>query len=1188
MTSCSRKYFFLLLFCFLPAFVLAQNQERSSPFLAHHLSFKLASLSDSVYKLPHEFIARGSERVLLDSSLALRTGVDYVLNNRSGLLSFPPGILGQVMSDSLPHRLFVSYRYLPFSFRKEYFHHRIIWGADTSGRTEKTVVSPPTRFSFDDLFGSSLRKSGSISRGFTVGSNRDLTLNSGFRMQFSGSLSADLDIVAALTDENSPIQPEGTTQTLREVDRVFIELNGRSFGATLGDFNLTVDPKQGGEFGRLFRKLQGASATARFADMTGLGVSGDAALVAATARGKFATNQIRATEGNQGPYTLTTKQGDRRLVVVAGTERVYVNGQAMTRGETKDYTIDYASGEITFTPQRLITSASRITVDFEYTDRQFNRNLVGATLATSGLGNRVKINASFFQEGDDPDSPIDISLDEATREQLRQSGADRFKAAISGVRYVGRDTVSNAPRGQYVLKDSLISGKRYQILSYAPGDDGALYAASFAFVERVPPDSIGYHRVRIGHYQATGLGKGSYLPIQFLPVPQLHRQLNTSITAEAARDLSITGEFAGSSYDRNRLSSLDDAEKQGNAFKLSARYNPKDLSIGGSSLGELDLRFSNRFVGRRFAPLDRANEIEFDRKWDLAAGDQADEEIREASMSYRPRESLRIEAGYGRMERGEFFRSERATASFTVSDSSLPRASYELENISSRNSQLDARSLWIRQRADIHSSLQEFHPGIRIEAEERSQGSEGNDSLHEGSFRFLEFAPRLALQEIGKVSAMAEVQFRLEDSSATGALQRASQSLNQIYSLQLREWNSLTSHLALNIRHVDFTGEFQSRGNLNSNVMLVRSHTRYAPLQRGVDLDLFYEFASQRSAQLERVFVRVARGIGNYRYRGDVDGNGITDESEFELTRFDGDFIVLFLPGDKLVPVVDLKTGFRARFQPSRIITQASSLLEHVARAVSTETVFRIEEKSTEVDSKRIYMLDLSRFLSDQTTITGARQFAQDLYIFENSPDLSLRLRFSERRGLLRLVSAREQSYARERSLRLRSQLVKEIGNQTEFVNRIDRVTATSQSSRERDLLSNAISSEFSYRPDPEWEVGLGVNVAQVSDRFGGGNTVADINVESIRLAYVLRGAGQLRSELQREEVVVSNHPRNSPRALPFEFTNGRVVGKTFLWQVAFDYRINQFVQVTTSYGGRSEGGRAPVHTARAEARAFF
>jgi hypothetical protein len=41
---------------------------------------------------------------------------------------------------------------------------------------------------------------------------------------------------------------------------------------------------------------------------------------------------------------------------VSGSERVYVNGTLLKRGENNDYTIDYNAGEIVFTPLFTITS----------------------------------------------------------------------------------------------------------------------------------------------------------------------------------------------------------------------------------------------------------------------------------------------------------------------------------------------------------------------------------------------------------------------------------------------------------------------------------------------------------------------------------------------------------------------------------------------------------------------------------------------------------------------------------------------------------------------------------------------------------------------------------------------------------------------------------------------------------------
>ncbi|MBI3788371.1 MAG: hypothetical protein HY276_08955, partial [Ignavibacteriales bacterium] len=540
----------------------------------------------------------------------------------------------------------------------------------------------------------------------------------------------------------------------------------------------------------------------------------------------------------------------------------------------------------------------------------------------------------------------------------------------------------------------------------------------------------------------------------------------------------------------------------------------------------------------------------------------------------------------GSLERSGLFRSERTTASVVLADSTLPRASYNLENISSSDNTLNEKTSWIRQRGALEYVVWKLQPMLRIETEERLQ--KAANSLQQGSFRFLEIAPHLGVSEIGNMSASMEFQIRTEDSLASGNLQRASKSLTQMFTWQLREWNSLSSSLSLSARQTEFTEEFKKRGNTNSEIVLVRSQSRYAPLQRALDVDLLYEFSNQRSARLERVFVRVAKGNGNYRYKGDLNGNGIADDTEFELTRFDGDYIVLFIPSDQLTPVVDLKTGLRFRFQPARFLKQPSATFEKILESVSTESFFRVEEKSTESDTRQIYLLNFRKFQNDQTTIAGSNQFTQDVYIYENDPTVSFRFRFNERNALIRFVSTLERSYLRERSVRVRSQLIREIGNQTEFINKTDRVTASSFSPRERDVLSNTISSEFFYRPEPEWEVSFRYGMGRSTDRFANQNITADMNQQTLRLTYALLSAGQLRGEFEREEVALSNRPSNLIRPLAFELTNGKVEGKTFLWQVAFDYRINQYMQVTVNYNGRSEGGGNAVHTARAEAKAFF
>jgi hypothetical protein len=323
-------------------------------------------------------------------------------------------------------------------------------------------------------------------------------------------------------------------------------------------------------------------------------------------------------------------------------------------------------------------------------------------------------------------------------------------------------------------------------------------------------------------------------------------------------------------------------------------------------------------------------------------------------------------------------------------------------------------------------------------------------------------------------------------------------------------------------------------------------------------------------------------------YRGDLNGNGIADDNEFELTKYDGEYVVIYVPSERLYPVVDVKSSIRFRVQPGRMLRSASTFWEKVLKALSGETYMRVEEQSSDPVPRHIYLLDLRHFQTEKTTISGSSQVQQDVFLFENSPDLSFRFRFNQRDGFVQLVSANERSLLREQSVRVRSQLDREIGNQTDFISKLDRVSANVRTSRERDIASYGVTSDFSYKPLIQWEIGFNFAASRAVDGFNNENTTADINQQGFRVIYGIAGAGQVRGEFSREEVGLSNVTSDPVRGIPFELTNGSAAGKNYLWQLAFDYRINQNVQVSFQYNGRSEGGRLPVHLARAEARAFF
>ncbi|MDE3058538.1 MAG: hypothetical protein KGJ59_11335, partial [Bacteroidota bacterium] len=446
--------------------------------------FKLSEMKrDSVMVLSHPLVIPHSEKVYLDSS-ELISGKDYFIALSPARVIFNKNSIEKLIAKD--STIFIYYNYFPFSFQSVYRHRELFVIKDTSSGKEFFTTRRSQPLTLSNIFGSNLQKSGSIFRGFTIGSNQDLQLNSGFRLQMSGKLSKDIDIVAALTDENTPIQPEGNTQTLQEIDQVYVGLKSGNYGATLGDFYYNMS---GGEFATINRKLQGAKGSGTF---TSGKVSNSVSISAASARGKFFTNSFMGIDGVQGPYRLTGKDNNRNIIIIAGTEKVYVDGNLMTRGEVNDYSVDYSTAELTFSFKRLITSVSRIVVDFEYSDRFYARNFFAVQSNTQYSGD-VNLTASYIREGDDPSSPIDISLSDSDKALLAQSGAQ--PAMKSGVVFVGIDTATEIGKGQYARVDTVINDSAYALYRFETGTPRALYNVAFSFVGSGYGD---YHREALG------------------------------------------------------------------------------------------------------------------------------------------------------------------------------------------------------------------------------------------------------------------------------------------------------------------------------------------------------------------------------------------------------------------------------------------------------------------------------------------------------------------------------------------------------------------------------------------------------------------------------------------------------------------------------------------------------------------
>ena len=1120
---------------------------------------------DNDYNISSISIIPFSEKIVLRDSL-LKRFEDYQFNYSTATFT---------LSDTLPYSifdtLFVTYQTIRLSLNKEYKRRSLVIKYDTDrGDTVRISEIEGGGFTPDAIFGPGIQKSGTLIRGFTVGTTKDFSLQSGLRLQLSGNLSDDIEIVAALTDENTPIQPEGNTERLEELDKVFIQIIHPNAVGTFGDYHLV---KRVGEFGAINRKLQGLMGEFFLEDH-------NAYISIGSPKGKFNTNSFRGRDGVQGPYDLVGLNGEKNIIVIAGTERVYVDGIEMRRGENGDYTIEYANATITFTTNRLITTLSRISVDFEYTGRLYNRNFLGGGASSSILNNKLNFKFQYMREGDDENSPIDISLTEEDKQIISEAGDSQLKATKSGVSLAEPDS-NGVRRGVYTAIDTMINGEPYTYYLYSPGDSTALYNVSFSDIGEKLGD---YIREAVGRFRFVGMGQGSYLPIVFLPLPEENQLGNFVVNFTPFENTKLSLEYAGSYYDQNKLSNLDDGNNYGYATNILFKIDPSEVKIGSLNLGKVGLAYKDRFVQGGFYTADRFNEVEFNRIYNITpTTNREDESLREIRLNLSPVKEFSISSLAGFLRKGENFKSDRFNNIFKITNNDNYNVDYNFDYNISEN--ISVKTNWLRQYGNGYFIFWKLKPGIEFLAEDKRDISKksNNDSLLTGSYQYLEINPFIQLININGLLVGAKYSLRDEYLPLSGSMTKESRAITHQFDVSYAGIKEINTVFNLTVRNRSYTEPFKQLGALDNQTILVRSNSKFKFWDPILNGNLFYEVTTKLSAKLEKVFVPVESGTGNYRYLGDLNGNGIADEEEFEPAVYDGDFILVTLPSDELFPVIEMKASTRWKIRYAEIFNR-NTLFGTILNPLSTETVWRIEEITREEDFSNIYLLRFNYFQVEGNTIRGANFFQQDIYINENSQDLSFRFRFTQTKSMSEFNNGVERGYNRERSLRIRFRMIKEFSNQTDVVSLNNNNSSEQTLSRNLEITDNNITSDFSYRPDRNIEVGFILKVGRSEDTYPEMPTVIDLNSQRIRFNLSFTGIGRLRIEIERTELIANT----SENFIPFELTGGNVLGKNYFGRVNFDYRIASFLQITLDYTGRFQREGRVLHTARAEARAYF
>lgn len=370
----------------------------------------------------------------------------------------------------------------------------------------------------------------------SVGNSGVSSVDQGLTVDVKGSIRR-VNVGAHLTDEEGVFVPEGTTQRIQEFDRIGVRLSQQAWSLGLGDVDLS-HPVPG--YGEIQRRLQGGIGQVElggFRARGGFGIQGS----------RRRTQVIHPADGKQGPYQIG--EADALEPLVPGSEEVYLDGELMERGSRKDYTIDYSTGELTFTNLHRLEAISRIEVSYTYSGADYQAN---NQLLDVGYG---PLEGFYYREADSRNHLYHTWNQE---QQAVLDTASEGEVVVPGGTYVGEN------QGSYELEDG-----HYTYVGPGAGS----YQVSFRRLEGeggyvLDADS--------GFFRWVGADSGDYLPEILTTLPQRQEALYLSYAEDFGRwQVGMSG--IGSRQSPNLYN--DDLSFLGHSHSLSAGYRGEIIEI---------------------------------------------------------------------------------------------------------------------------------------------------------------------------------------------------------------------------------------------------------------------------------------------------------------------------------------------------------------------------------------------------------------------------------------------------------------------------------------------------------------------------------------------------------------------------------------------------------------------------------
>ena len=534
-----------------------------------------------------------------------------------------------------------------------------------------------------------INASGTFFRGLELSSQGPGMLNGGLRFQIAGKLNEKTSIAGIVTDESIPIQPDGTTASLEELDKIYLKVSHPSVELVAGDITIS---NNNGRYNTGNRNIVGITNNLNRS-------SYDIKTTYGQSKGKYNRIEMKGRDGHQGPYFLTSKDGMRNVIISAGSELVWLNGLQLERGQDRDYIIDYTSGELTFTPKNLIFFDSDIDIEYQYSESTYKSNYFETDINGS-LNKDIKYNLTYVNEKDN----INGSVLSKLQKKSFKSKDIIYQSGISPDSLGDYELVNNI----YIYKPTAVPSKDRYTIIFSPDPNG-LYVRKISTKDRIFYEYIGI--------QNNIESIDRFSPGRSIKAPEGHQLLQFNSSIDLKKGMSIITETAFSIKNNNLLSNNSDTLSNGNAFRIGL---DQDLF----ELGRVNLGYKLEFWknSKGFGSLGRDRNVNFNESWDVI---DPKENIDEAMTSF----TSQIQVGERIDSQIKLFqlmqnnhKRDRQMLNFIYRGEDIKSASISFNQVIS---EINFREL------DAHISFQKgsINPFINYAHETREQGYRFDDIL---------------------------------------------------------------------------------------------------------------------------------------------------------------------------------------------------------------------------------------------------------------------------------------------------------------------------------------------------------------------------------------------------------------------------------------------------------------------------